>query len=72
MSDDAAALTAALVDTPSVSGNEDQLAGAIERALAALKGGKPMAEGNAVDLDSFEEIVGMAGWQEVEKSFGSQ
>jgi succinyl-diaminopimelate desuccinylase len=33
LSVDAAALTAILVDTPSVSGDEDQLAGAIERAL---------------------------------------
>jgi 2-methylisocitrate lyase-like PEP mutase family enzyme len=40
-----------------------------ERALAALKGGKPMAEGNAVDLDAFEEIVGMPGWEQVEEEF---
>jgi hypothetical protein len=43
---------------------------AIERALVALKGAKPMAQVNAVDLDAFEEIVGMPGWQEVEKEFG--
>ena len=36
LSADAAALTAALVDTPSVSGDEEQLAGAIEAALTAL------------------------------------
>ena len=35
---------------------------AVERALTALKAGKPMTEG--VDLDAFEEIVGMLGWQE--------
>src|SRR5207253_2285780 len=29
---------------------------AIERALAGLRSGRPMAEGNAVDLDTFEEI----------------
>jgi len=46
-----------------------QLTKAMERALAGLKSGKPMAEGNAVDLDRFEEIVGMPGWQEVEKRF---
>jgi 2-methylisocitrate lyase-like PEP mutase family enzyme len=48
-----------------------QMTRAIERALAALKNGKPMAEGNAVNLDRFEEIVGMPGWQEIEKKFGS-
>jgi hypothetical protein len=47
-----------------------QMTKAIERALAALKGAKPMAQGSAVDLDAFEEIVGMPGWQEVEKGFG--
>ena len=36
LSADAAALTATIVDTPSVSGDEDQLAGAIEGALKAL------------------------------------
>jgi succinyl-diaminopimelate desuccinylase len=36
LSADAAALTAAIVDTPSVSGDEEQLAGAIEAALTAL------------------------------------
>src|SRR4051794_27265705 len=42
---------------------------AIERALTALKGGKPMHESNAVTLDAFEEIVGMPGWQQVEDEF---
>lgn len=45
-----------------------QLTHAIERALIALKSGKPMTGG--ADLDSFEEIVGMPGWQEIEKRFG--
>jgi succinyl-diaminopimelate desuccinylase len=36
LSADAAALTAAIVDTPSVSGDEEQLAGAIEAALTGL------------------------------------
>lgn len=48
-----------------------QMARAISRALAGLKGGKPMAAGNAVTLDAFEEIVGMPGWQEIEKQFGT-
>jgi hypothetical protein len=29
-----------------------------------------MTQTNAVDLDGFEEIVGMAGWQAAEKQFG--
>ena len=48
-----------------------QMARAIERALAGLKGGKPMAAGNAMTLDDFEEVVGMPGWQEIEKRFGT-
>jgi 2-methylisocitrate lyase-like PEP mutase family enzyme len=47
-----------------------QMTRAIERALAGLKSAKPMAPGSAVDLDTFEGIVGMPGWQEVEKQFG--
>jgi 2-methylisocitrate lyase-like PEP mutase family enzyme len=47
-----------------------QMTRAIERALANLKGGKQMADGNAVDLDGFEEIVGMPGWEQVEEEFG--
>src|SRR5205085_11211241 len=39
-----------------------QVARATERALAGLKAGKPMPAGAAVDLDTFEEIVGMPGW----------
>ena len=46
-----------------------RVARAIERALAGLKSGRAMPEGEAVDLDEFEEIVGMPGWQEVEKRF---
>src|SRR3954466_9225801 len=42
-----------------------QMTRVIERALSNLKDGKPMAEGNAVDLEAFEEIVGMPGWEQV-------
>jgi len=49
-----------------------QVTRAIERGLAALKMGKPMAEGNAVDLDTFEEVVGMPGWEQIEQQFGSK
>jgi 2-methylisocitrate lyase-like PEP mutase family enzyme len=47
-----------------------RLVRATERALAGLMAGRPMAEGEAVDLDGFEEIVGLPGWREVEKRFG--
>ena len=47
-----------------------RLTRAIEKALAALKAGRPMAEGDAVDLDGFEEIVGIPGWAEVEEKYG--
>jgi 2-methylisocitrate lyase-like PEP mutase family enzyme len=42
---------------------------AADRALAALKAGKPMARGEAVGLDEFEEIVGMRGWQGIEERY---
>ena len=48
-----------------------QMTRAIEQALAKLKDGKPMNEANAVDLDAFEEIVGMAGWLAAETNFGT-
>jgi hypothetical protein len=47
----------------------DRLTRAIEKALAGLKSGKPMPKGDAVDLDGFEEIVGMPAWAEVEERF---
>ncbi len=48
LSGDAATLTAALVDVPSVSGDEEALAGAIESALAALPHLTVEREGNAL------------------------
>jgi 2-methylisocitrate lyase-like PEP mutase family enzyme len=42
---------------------------AIEQALTGLKLGKPLTVGTAVDLDSFEEIVGLTGWEQVEEQF---
>jgi hypothetical protein len=47
-----------------------RVAKAIERALAGLKSGTPMAEGEAMDLDGFEGVVGMPGWREIEEWFG--
>jgi 2-methylisocitrate lyase-like PEP mutase family enzyme len=44
-----------------------RVAKAIERALTSLRGGKAMTEGTS--LDEFEEIVVMAGWQEIENTF---
>ncbi|MEA2631401.1 MAG: hypothetical protein QOE66_1620 [Chloroflexota bacterium] len=49
-----------------------RLTRAVERALAGLKAGRPMAEDEAVDLDAFEEIVGLPGWQAVEERFGKR
>ena len=46
-----------------------RVARAIERALVGLKSGRPMAEGEAMGLDEFEEVVGMPEWQEIEKRF---
>lgn len=46
-----------------------RIARAIERALAGLKAGRPMAKDDAVDLAGFEDIVGLAGWQEIEDHF---
>ncbi len=46
-----------------------QLTRAIERGLAVLKAGKPMVEEDAVDLNTFEEIVGMPEWELIVKQF---
>jgi len=46
-----------------------RLTRAIEKALAGLRAGKPMPEGDAVNLDGFEEIVGLPGWAEVEEKY---
>jgi hypothetical protein len=46
-----------------------RLTRAIEKALSGLKAGKPLAEGDAVSLDGFEEIVGMQGWAEIEEQY---
>ena len=48
LSADAAALTANIVDVPSVSGEEDQLAGSIEAALRALPHLSVHREGNCI------------------------
>jgi 2-methylisocitrate lyase-like PEP mutase family enzyme len=47
-----------------------RVARATERALAALMAGKPMTEGEAVDLEGFEQIVGLPAWADVEERFG--
>ena len=48
LSQDAAALTAALVDVPSVSGDEEPLADAIDTALRAIPHLAVHRDGNAV------------------------
>jgi 2-methylisocitrate lyase-like PEP mutase family enzyme len=42
---------------------------AIECGLASLKAGRPLNSSDGVDLDEFEEIVGMPGWKEVEDRY---
>jgi hypothetical protein len=44
-----------------------RLTRAVERALLALKSGRPMPKSEGVTLDEFEEVVGLAAWQEVEE-----
>jgi hypothetical protein len=46
-----------------------RVARAIERALSGLQAGRPLPESEATDLEEFEEIVDMAGWQTAEKRF---
>jgi len=61
LSADAAALTANIVDVPSVSGAEDQLAGSIEAALRALPHLSVHREGNCIvartDLGRAQRVV---------------
>jgi 2-methylisocitrate lyase-like PEP mutase family enzyme len=42
---------------------------AIERAVADLVDGKPMPPEEGVDLEHYEEIVGLAEWGEIEKQY---
>ena len=49
-----------------------QITRTIERALSALKAGKPMAGKESVDLDAFEDIVGLASWRAIEEKFGAR
>ena len=45
---------------------------ATERALADLKAGRPMPPEEGVDLETYEEIVGLPEWEEIEKEFHHQ
>lgn len=47
-----------------------QITRTMERALSALKAGRPMSEKAAVTLDAFEEIVGLSSWRAIEEKFG--
>jgi 2-methylisocitrate lyase-like PEP mutase family enzyme len=42
---------------------------ALERALVDLKAGRPMPPEEGVNLEQYEEIVGLAEWEEIEKRF---
>ncbi|WP_422927719.1 isocitrate lyase/PEP mutase family protein [Singulisphaera sp. PoT] len=47
-----------------------QITKALERALSNLKAGKPMAQKDAMNLDAFEDIVGLTSWRAIEEKFG--
>jgi 2-methylisocitrate lyase-like PEP mutase family enzyme len=47
-----------------------QVTRTIERALEVLKGRKPMARNMSVDLDAFEDIVGLPSWRAIGETFG--
>jgi 2-methylisocitrate lyase-like PEP mutase family enzyme len=44
---------------------------AIERALSDLRAGRPMSEGEAVDLRTFEDIVDLAFWTHLDETYQS-
>src|SRR5262249_14362093 len=46
-----------------------RVARAIERALDDLKAGRPLDPEQSVDMEEFEQIVGLADWAEVEERF---
>jgi 2-methylisocitrate lyase-like PEP mutase family enzyme len=46
-----------------------RVARAIERALTDLKAGRPMLPEDSVDLETYEKIVGLPEWEEIEKRF---
>lgn len=47
-----------------------QITRTIERALETLKTNKPMPSKESVDLDTFEDIVGLPSWKAIEEKFG--
>jgi 2-methylisocitrate lyase-like PEP mutase family enzyme len=47
-----------------------QITRTLERALITLKSGKPMSSKASVDLDAFEDIVGLSSWRAIEEKFG--
>ena len=49
-----------------------QITRTVERALSALKAGKPMLGESSVDLDAFEDIVGLPSWKAIEEKFGGR
>ena len=48
-----------------------QITRTVERALSTLKAGKPMPAKASVDLDAFEDIVGLPSWKAIEEKFGA-
>ncbi|HEY1378940.1 MAG TPA: isocitrate lyase/PEP mutase family protein [Gemmataceae bacterium] len=49
-----------------------RLARAVERGLADLKAGRPLPPADAVDMDEFEQIVGMPDWSAIEQKYQPQ
>jgi 2-methylisocitrate lyase-like PEP mutase family enzyme len=44
---------------------------AIQRAAENLRAGKPLEKDNAVDMKTFQKIVDLPYWQDIEKKFGA-
>lgn len=49
-----------------------QITRTMERALTTLKAGRPMSTRGSVDLDAFEDIVGLPSWKTIEERFGAE
>jgi len=45
---------------------------AMETALADLKSGRPLANGDAVDFGTFKDVVGFAQWARIEDAYGQK
>lgn len=46
-----------------------RVAKAVERALADLRAGRPLSGAQSMDMDEFEDVVGLKAWTAIEKKF---